>query len=84
MEKELRFSDNLPADGATIDESRRFRDVAAAHGVDWTTKEAFMKWEELSFDYDAGWLQMPINDEDLWGRWLDYQERCDRRGVPHG
>lgn len=72
------WSDGLPADDWAVDDAERFQLVAAEHGVEWTLEEAFRAWETLSHDYDAGWMQMPKEDEGLWKMWIGFQDRRKR------
>lgn len=72
---EILFCDGLPSEDWALKDAERFQRVAKENGIEWTLEEAFKAWETLSLDYDAGWTQMPKEDEGLWSMWINFIER---------
>lgn len=69
---DIRNSYGIPAHSEEILSAERFQRVARDNGQNWSLKEAYQRWEDISSRYELNWIAMPRSDVDLWNVWLQF------------
>jgi hypothetical protein len=57
------------------EDSQRIQTLLQEHGYDLTLSECCDLWEKRSNEYDAGWLILPKEKDDLLKDLLKYSEK---------
>lgn len=68
--KRIRLKSNLFPEWP--DDVARIQRIAAARGYEMNGIEAETAWLNRSREWSAGWLDLPISDEKVWGELLRY------------